>query len=99
MERRRAARLAARYRVQYRPGQADAFGTIVSISRSGALLATGASAPLPSVGEALSLLVAAPEPTVELEARVVSVGVASFAIEFVGEPVELLELLSGLPEA
>jgi hypothetical protein len=96
MERRRAARLAARYRVQLRPGVAGAIGTVVSISRTGALVEPVERGWLPAVGERLRLQVDPSDPPIDLEARVVSVGTSSFAVEFLGESVELLELLSSL---
>ena len=96
MERRRAARLAARYRVQLRPGAAGAVGTVVSISRTGALVEPVARDWLPAVGETLRLQVDPSDPMIDLEARVVSVGETSFAVEFLEESVDLLELLSSL---
>jgi hypothetical protein len=96
MERRRAARLAARYRVQPRSGAAPAIGTVVSISRTGAFVEACERDRLPAVGERLRLHVDPSDPPLDLDARVVSVGEASFAVEFLSEPVELLELLNSL---
>jgi hypothetical protein len=96
MERRRAARLAAQYRVQLRSGTTAAVGTVVSISRTGASVEPVEREGLPAVGERLHLHVDPSDPPLDLDARVVSVGEASFAVEFLSEPVELLELLNSL---
>ena len=96
MERRRAARLAAKYRVRLRSGSAAAIGTVVSISRTGALVEPIEWDRLPSVGDTLLLHVDPSDPPIDLDARVVSVGERSFGVEFLGESVELLELLNSL---
>jgi hypothetical protein len=82
--------------MRLRPGAAVALGTVVAISRAGALIETVQRGRLPAIAETLQLHIDAPVLPIDIEARVVSVGDASFSVEFADEPVELLELLSSL---
>jgi len=87
-------RVNANFPVLYTVAGSDYAGTIVNISRSGALVATDQH--VPGVGIQLRPVLFAGSRQIELEARVVRHIERGFAVEFLGVPVELLELLADL---
>lgn len=88
-------RVTANFHVLYAVDRSDYAGTIVNISRSGALIAAEHLAP--EVGTQLRLFVLeSPDRQIEVEARVVRLTPRGFGAQFLGTPVELLELLEDL---
>ncbi len=93
VERRRAARLPTSFSVLYSSGREDRAGTVVALSRVGALVET-VEVPVPALGTSVQLLIGASwQRPVEIHGRVVRHAEKGFAVEFVGVTVELLELL------
>lgn len=88
-------RVNAAFAVHYAVGRSHYSGTIVNISRSGVLAV--AEHYVPDVGTRLHLSISGPrDHQIELDARVVRRTEHGFAAEFLGTPVELLELVADL---
>jgi len=88
-------RVAANLPVLFAVGTSDFAGTLVNISRSGALVRTKHH--VPEVGARIRLFISrSRERQIEIEARVVRHLPRGLAAEFLGALVELLELLADL---
>ena len=95
MELSRAPRIAADLPVLYAVGQSDFAGTVANISRSGAHVVVDHFAP--DIGTHIRLFIAEHrDRQVEVEARVVRQSPRGFGAQFLGTPIELLELLADL---
>jgi hypothetical protein len=94
---RRAARLPATFEILYAGAGREGSGTLVDISRFGALVAASRDQQ-PPVGAMLSLAIEASyDHTVKLDAIVVRLSPLGFAVEFSGATsIELLSLLESL---
>jgi len=88
-------RVNANFPVRFSLERSECAGTLVNLSRSGALVA--ADRYVADVGAQLRLVISAPRPgPIAVDSCVVRRTANGFAVQFLGAPVELLELLADL---